>query len=169
LIGIALVAAKSLLSSATSSSTPAIDNIQCEDIERSNFHIHAHLDIFINGMTYTVPSNIGIISGKCLYWMHTHDDSGVIHIESPVKRTFTLGQFFDIWNKKFSNNQIFDNKVVSSGNNNINGSLNVYVNGNKAGGTNYRDIKLNAHDEIAIVYGIAPTTIPSKYNFPEGL
>jgi len=47
--------------------------------------------------------------------------------------------------------------------------LNVYVNGNKAGGTNYRDIKLNAHDEIAIVYGIAPTTIPSKYNFPEGL
>ena len=33
--------------------------------------------------------------------------------------------------------------------------LNLYINGTKVpDGTNYRDIKLNAHDEIAIVYGI---------------
>jgi hypothetical protein len=45
-------------------------------------------------------------------------------------------------------------------------TLNVYVNGNKVNAAvNYRDIKLKAHDEIAIVYGKPPSTIPSKYNF----
>jgi len=54
----------------------------------------------------------------------------------------------------------------------VNGSniLSVYLNGNKEpNGVNYRDTKLHAHDEIAIVYGTAPSTIPSSYNFPEGL
>jgi hypothetical protein len=61
------------------------------------FHIHTHLDIFINGNHYTVPSQIGIKpDDRCLYWLHTHDDNGVIHIEAPEKRDFTLGKFFDI-------------------------------------------------------------------------
>ena len=47
----------------------------------------------------------------------------------------------------------------------------IYVNGNKVvnAGANYRNsIKLNAYDEIAIVYGKPPNNIPSKYNFAEG-
>jgi len=50
-------------------------------------------------------------------------------------------------------------------------NLNVYINGltKVPDGTNYRDIKLNAHDEIAIVYGTPPSTIPSSYKFPEGI
>ena len=53
---------------------------------------------------------------------------------------------------------------------NGNSPLNVYVNGTKVpNGANYKDIKLHAHDEIAIVYGSRPSTIPSSYNFPEGL
>jgi hypothetical protein len=97
--------------------------------------------------------------------MHTHDDTGVIHIESPEIRTFTLGQFFNIWNKKFNNTQIFDNIV----NNNKNVTLSVYVNGNKVSSLDYRNIKLNSHDEVAIVYGKPPDTIPSRYHFPAGL
>jgi hypothetical protein len=150
---------------ASASSSLEIDNIRCEVIEHLTFHIHAHVDIFINGKPYTVPSQIGIIPNKCLYWMHTHDDTGVIHIESPENRTFTLGQLFDIWNEKFNNTQIFDN-IVS---NNTNNTLSVYVNGNKASSVDYRDIKLNGHDEIAIVYGKPPDTIPSSYHFPQGL
>ncbi|MFZ0512839.1 MAG: hypothetical protein WAM14_14625 [Candidatus Nitrosopolaris sp.] len=141
----------------------AIDGIQCNELEQLLFHIHAHLDIIINGVYFLVPSQIGI-TGKCFYWLHTHDESGIIHIESPVNRDFTLGQFFDIWNKKLNNDQIF-NYVA-----NANNPLSVYVNGTKVpNGANYRDIKLHAHDEIAIVYGTPQSTIPSSYKFPEGL
>jgi hypothetical protein len=140
-----------------------IDGIECNPMEQAVFHIHAHLDIIINGVYFLVPSQIGIPS-NCFYWLHTHDESGIIHIEAPMHRDFTLGQFFDIWGKKLSNDQIF-NYVA-----NANNPLNVYINGTKVSdGTNYRDIKLHAHDEIAIVYGTPPSTIPSSYKFPEGL
>ena len=145
-------------------SSSAIDGIQCNTMEHFALHIHTHLDIFINGKQFNVPSQIGIKPyERCLYWMHTHDDSGIIHIESPEKRDFTLGQFFDIWNEKFNNTQILNNTV------NGNNALSVYVNGHKVTGMNYRDIKLHAHDEIAIVYGNPPANIPSKYDFPQGL
>ena len=140
-----------------------IDGIECNPMEQAVFHIHAHLDIIINGVYFLVPSQIGIPS-NCFYWLHTHDESGIIHIEAPMHRDFTLGQFFDIWGKKLSNDQIF-NYVA-----NANNPLNVYINGTKVSdGTNYRDIKLHAHDEIAIVYGNPPSTIPSSYKFPKGL
>jgi hypothetical protein len=140
-----------------------IDGIRCNPMEQAVFHIHAHLDIIINGVYFLVPSQVGIPS-NCFYWLHTHDESGIVHIEAPMHRDFTLGQFFDIWNKKLSDDQIF-NYVA-----NANTPLNVYVNGTKVpDGTNYRDIKLNAHDEIAIVYGTPPSTIPSSYKFPQGI
>jgi Zinc-finger of C2H2 type len=139
-----------------------IDGIGCNPMEQAVFHIHAHLDIIINGAYFLVPSQVGIPS-NCFYWLHTHDESGIVHIEAPTHRDFTLGQFFDIWNKKLSNDQIFN--YVASANN----PLNVYINGTKVpDGTNYRDIKLNAHDEIAIVFGAQPSTIPTSYTFPEG-
>jgi hypothetical protein len=156
-IGLAIASSKALSGAGVSAS--AIDGIQCNNVEQLVSHIHAHLDIFINGQPYTIPSQIGI-TDKCFYWLHTHDESGVIHIESPVAKDYTIGQFFDIWNKKFSNTQILDN-IVNGKN-----TLNVYVNGNKVNAAvNYRDIKLKAHDEIAVVYGKPPSTIPSKYNF----
>jgi hypothetical protein len=160
-IGIGLAIASSKALSGAGVSALAIDGIQCNNVEQLVSHIHAHLDIFINDQPYTIPSQIGI-TDKCFYWLHTHDESGIIHIESPVAKDYTIGQFFDIWNKKFSNTQILDN-IVNGKN-----TLNVYVNGNKVNaGVNYRDIKLKAHDEIAVVYGKPPSTIPSKYNFPQ--
>jgi hypothetical protein len=140
-----------------------IDGIQCNAFEQLLFHIHSHLDIIINGQYFLVPAQTGI-NNRCFYWLHTHDESGIIHIESPVNRDFTLGQFFDIWNKTFNNEKIFN--YLANGNS----PLKVYVNGTKVpNGSNYRDIKLNAHDEIVIVYGTAPSNIPSSYNFPQGL
>jgi Zinc-finger of C2H2 type len=145
---------------------PSIAGIQCNSMEQFAMHVHSHLDIIINGVYFLVPSQIGI-PGNCFYWLHTHDESGIIHIEAPMQRDFTLGQFFDIWNKKLNNDQIL-NYVA-----NANNPLTVYVNGTKVpNGTDFRDIKLNnglnAHDEIAIVYGTPPSTIPRSYDFPEG-
>ena len=91
---------------------------------------------------------------------------GIIHIESPEKRNFTLGEFFNIWNQNFSSSQIFDNTVDGSSNS----TLNVYVNGSKiSAGSDYRQIPINAHDEIAIVFGKPPDPVPTAYEFEEGL
>ncbi len=161
-IGVALASSKFLSSSSAAAQT--IDGIQCNAAEQLVFHNHAHLDIFINGQPYTIPSQVGIVPGKCIYWLHTHDDSGIIHIESPVTRNFTLGQFFDIWKKNFSNVQVFDN--MANGTN----TISVYVNGNKINGnTNYRNINLNEHDQITIAFGRPPPKIPSTYQFQKGL
>jgi hypothetical protein len=160
---LALPVDSSLLSTASPSSL-TIDGIECERREHSDFHIHSHLDIFINDEKSTIPSDIGIIPNTCLYWLHTHEDSGVIHIESPENRTFTLGQFFHIWGERLSNNQIFDNMVED------NKTLSVYINGKKVSdGTEYGQIPLGKYDEIAIVYEKPPESVPSRYHFPEGL
>jgi hypothetical protein len=161
-IGVAVASSKFLSSSSAEAQT--IDGIQCNAAEQLVFHNHAHLDMFINGQPYTIPSQVGIVPGKCIYWLHTHDDSGVIHIESPVTRNFTLGQFFDIWKKKFSNVQIFDNIA------NATNTMSIYVNGTKTNGnTDYRNTNLNEHDQIAIVFGRPPPKIPSTYDFQKGL
>jgi hypothetical protein len=153
-------------SSSNAINLPIINEITCDATEHLNNHIHAHLDIFINRHPILVHSDIGIVPDRCLYWLHTHDDKGIIHIESPDKRNFTLGEFFDVWNQEFSNSQIFDNRIEE----NDNKTLDVYVNGDKvSAGTDYRQIPINAHDEIAIVYGKPPDPLPSEYNFPTGL
>src|SRR5918911_1275997 len=143
---------------------PIIDGIECLGAEQLAFHIHTKFNITINNGSYPIPAGIGIIPAKCIYWLHTHDNSGIIHIESPLTRNFTLGQFFDIWKRKFSNTQIFDN-IVNGTN-----TMSVYVNGNKINGnTDYRNTNLNEHDQIAIVFGRPPPKIPSTYEFQKGL
>jgi hypothetical protein len=162
-IGFAVTSYKLLPSS---DATLSVDGIQCNASEQLLFHIHAHLSIFVNGQLMYIPPQIGIIPEKCIYWLHTHDESGIIHIESPIKADFTLGQFFDIWKTKLNNSQMFDNIFNEKGSN----MPQIYINGNKLPiGTNYRDIKLHAHDEITLIYGTPPSHIPSKYDFPEGL
>jgi hypothetical protein len=144
-----------------------IDGIQCDTEEHSNFHIHLHLDIFIDGREIRIPNNIGSVPDKCTYGIHTDDNSGIIHIESPEKRTFWLGELFHIWGRNFNNTQLFDNKVEEHTSNK---GLYVYINGQKvASGVDYRLIPLKAHDEIAIIYGVLPTFLPSGYDFPKGL
>ena len=77
-----------------------IDGIHCDQEEGALEHIHIHLQIFLHGKVMVVPAQIGIpSSGTCLYWLHTHADDGLIHIESPVKKPFTLGNFFDVWSQ----------------------------------------------------------------------
>jgi hypothetical protein len=130
--------------------------------EGTVLHIHQHLDIFVNGQPVSVPADIGIPdSQQFISPIHVHDTSGVIHVESPVKQDFYLGQFFDVWGVKFTQNQL-GGYQASSGN-----PLTVYVNGTKYTG-DPRQIKLQAHQEIAVVYGPAPATVPSTYAFPSG-
>src|SRR6185369_5291791 len=68
------------------------------DAEGTALHIHQHLDIYVNGRRVPLPAGIGIdeLDGF-ISPLHTHDTSGVIHVESPKVETFTLGQFFAVW------------------------------------------------------------------------
>ena len=152
LLAIAGIAYVSYRQDNTSSSAAAvIDGIECNTSEFAVLHIHAHLDFYVNGKHMTVPERIGIVDNKCLYWMHTHDDSGVMHIESPKSEDFTLTQFIDIWK--------------TTGDFPISGAIpKIFVNGQSVN-TALDNIKINKHDEIALVYGTIPLVIPSVYQF----
>jgi hypothetical protein len=134
--------------------------------EGNAVHIHTHLDVIINGSPVQVPADIGVdeAHGK-ISPLHSHDTTGVIHVESPTKpATFTLGQFFAEWQ-------------VSLGADHVGGlvadtthHLKAYVNGQPYAG-NPADIVLAAHDEIALVYGTdaQQTNVPSSYAWTNGL
>jgi hypothetical protein len=130
-----------------------IAGIQCERQEYGNFHIHAHLDVFVDGKPHPVPESIGIIDRTCLYWLHTHDPSGIIHVEAPQRRIFTLDQFFDIW------------QATAPGAPPVKQKPAIFVNGKKVSG-GLDQVELTDFAEIAVVYGKAPAKIPSSFDFP---
>src|SRR3954451_23322185 len=87
---------------------PRIDGIPCVQ-EMLNYHVHSPLSINAAGKPVTVPANVGIKIGNsfsCLYWLHTHDSSGLIHVEAPHVIHPTLGQFFDVWGQMLSRTQV---------------------------------------------------------------
>ena len=132
--------------------------------EGSAQHIHAHLDIFIHDRRETVPADIGISSQDTISPVHTHDETGVIHVESPDKNAaYTLGQFFDIWGIKFTETSI------GSYANDATNKLTVYDNGKII--QNPANLTLAAHHEIVVTYGAnsEQPSIPSSYKFADGL
>ena len=72
-------------------------------------HLHPLLNVMVNGESTTVPKNIGIdallhkdhsldqYGTSRSAPLHTHDDSGTIHVESTVNRNYTFGEFLNIW------------------------------------------------------------------------
>jgi len=130
----------------------------------SAMHIHAHLDLSVNGVKETVPADIGInVIARRMASIHTHDSSGIIHIESGVVRNFTLGEFFDVWGVRFTKDCLGGYCDTASS------TLSVYTNGKRVAG-NPRALVLKEHEEIAVIYAAASSTptAPSSYTFPSG-
>jgi hypothetical protein len=132
--------------------------------EGNALHIHQHLDLIVNGNQVTVPADIGInYAARFIAPIHTHDETGVIHVESDEVRDFTLGEFFDIWGVRFTRDCI--GGYCSKGNN----TLRVFSDGKPVTG-DPRRLVLAAHQEIAVIYG-SPSSfknVPSSYLFPPG-
>jgi|GEM_PF-6692725 len=85
-------------------------NINClpEGHQRLSQHFHPHLTILIDNEPVVIPADIGI-DANCMAEVHTHDSDGVLHVESASSnKTFTLGQFFAVWDQPFSPDQILD-------------------------------------------------------------
>lgn len=151
----ALAAASSTVSGAP------VDGITCRKAmdDSVSYHIHVHLDVFVNGVQRRVPAGAGIDPplveeaapggvfvdngpSSCLYWLHLHANDGILHVEAPTKQAFTLGQFFDIWNQPLSSSQVGPAK----------GAVVAFVNGRRYDG-NPRDIPLVDLENVQLDVG----------------
>lgn len=136
--------------------------------EQLEVHYHAHLDIIANGTKVTVPAGIGFVvaNGKAtgITVLHTHDTTGIIHIESAVPKPFTLGQVFTEWGVALNATQVGGLRADADH------VLAAYVNGKRFTG-DPATLRLKRHLEIALWYG--PTgekpSVPKSYKFPAGL
>jgi hypothetical protein len=149
----------SLAPASSTSGGTTVDGIQCAPIEQLAYHIHAHLQVYINGQPRQLPGGIGLVgpvaqqtpagpfygAQKCYYWLHTHTADGVLHIESPTARVYTLGDFFDEWRQPLSANQVAGHT----------GQVKAFVNG-KPWTANPRGIPLNPRAQIQLDVGNPP-------------
>ena len=142
-----------------------VSGIPCK-IETIAYHAHPHLSLFYQGTRIAIPAGIGMMNpvmedglaaGSCYYWIHTHDATGIIHVEPPeASMVLTLGQLFDIWGQPLSSENVAG----------FRGSVIVYVDGERFRG-DLRTIEFVAHRHIAIYVGTPLPPIPS-YRFPRG-
>jgi hypothetical protein len=130
------------------------------------FHIHQHLDLYVDGKHVTIPRFIGIArdssspSGFIVTEMHTHRTDNVIHVESPKDLKYQLKQFMGEWGVRLTAKCLGSFKGSCD-------NLQWWVNGKKQKG-NPADLVLKSHQEIVISVGKPPAKIPSKYDFPAG-
>lgn len=114
----------------------SVDNISCDATMSENYHVHAYVGLYVNGQLVVIPDAIGIYLAAgdttdpatswpnqeiyagtsstpgCFYHIHTHDESGMIHLEDPdpsgapiTASLFTTGNLFDIWGIQVSSTQ----------------------------------------------------------------
>jgi hypothetical protein len=125
-------------------------------------HIHQHLDLYVAGKKVTVPAQIGIASsGAFLSDLHTHDATGIMHVESPTIRSFSLGQFFAVWGVRLDAKCI--GSLCASGDK----ALHAWVDGAPVAGDPTR-IVLDEHQEIVLAFGTPaqdPKPVPRSYDF----
>jgi hypothetical protein len=130
------------------------------------FHIHQHLDMYVDGKHVKLPAFIGIAqdssspTGFLLSEMHTHKPDGIIHIESPSDLKYQLKQLFGEWGVRLTGSCLGSFKGSCD-------NLKWWVNGKPQVG-NPANLVLKSHQEIVISVGTPPKTIPKSYSFPPG-
>lgn len=126
------------------------------------YHIHPHLSLFVNGEQIAIPAAVGVVDpvfleigdgyvngGSCFYWIHTHDATGILHVEPPTQDLLTLGQFFDIWGHPLERENVAG----------FQGPVTVYVDGVRYRG-DPRLIELTEKKHIALYVGTPLAPIP---------
>ncbi len=135
-----------------------IDGIACGSLEQLAYHIHQHLTLYRNGQPVPVPSEIGIPgrenNAQCFYWIHVHNFTpDMIHVESPVRKTFHLGNFFDIWhatrNDAAPTGDQYVQELVAAARHH---EVTVFLNGKRWRGS-YRTVPLRDHGVITVEVG----------------
>ena len=148
--------------------------------ELLDYHVHAHLDIFVDGQEVVIPAAIGIniddpgvrrfdtpdgvgyggielCEEPCISPLHTHDATGVLHTESAITQPNTLGQFFVEWGVRLDASCVGEYCAPET-------PIAVYVDGEEYA-RNPADIELTDRKQIAIVIGTPPSEIPASFDF----
>jgi hypothetical protein len=149
--------------SSTGGQGAPVDGIAC-DTTTPVQHIHVHLTLIANGQQRAIPIAIGVgnpfviqqfvVAAGCYYWLHTHDATGIVHIEAPVTTTFNLGQFFAIWGQPLSSSNVAG----------FTGTVTAYVDSTQYTG-DLGAIDFQEHRQITLIVGTVPDTLP-VYAFP---
>jgi hypothetical protein len=146
--------------------------------EYLTYHVHAHLDVFVDGHPVEIPGGIGIeitdpavqrfgetgfggipeegCEQPCISPLHTHDVDGVIHIEAPSEARFTLGQFFVELAVRLDASCVDEFCTPDV-------PVAVFVDGQRQS-RDPADIVLRDGQEIAIVIGTPPEEIPDTFS-----
>jgi hypothetical protein len=146
-------------------------SIPCDQLEHTQVHYHALLQIFNQGQAVAMPTNLGR-TAACYYWLHMHTgEPGIIHVESPADRIFTLGDFFQVWGAWTGTPQPLDSTHVSSITLSGNEKLLVYVDGGDGAGPvafpgDPKAIVLRSHKIITLE--VAPPMVSPPSQFPSG-
>jgi hypothetical protein len=150
-----------------------------ETHETLQHHVHAHLDVFVDGVRQIVPAGIGISIGDpavksgpgpsyggisvpcetpCISPLHTHAPDGVLHTESPVDVDNTLGQFFVEWGVTLDGQCVGEYCSPAK-------TIAAYVDGKPVptDAASLRGIALVDLREIAVVIGTPPADIPDAF------
>jgi hypothetical protein len=143
-------------------------------------HVHAHLDVFVNGKRVVVPAGLGVdvtnpavrrfkandgsigyggisppCAQPCISPLHTHFTDGVLHTEAKENQFNTLGELFTEWSVRLT-------PTCVGGYCKPTAPFTVYVDGTPFDG-DPRTIELQDKREIAVVIGSPPATIPSQF------
>jgi hypothetical protein len=176
--GVPLQQVPDLASADSTVSGSPVDGITCRKTMAQNvaYHIHVHVSIFVDGHQERLPAGAGIVPPRtdeqlpgglfvdngpagCLYWLHVHANDGIIHVESPTKQTFTLGDFFDIWGQPLGADQVGPAR----------GAVVAFQNGKRFAG-NPRDIPLLPQSVVQLDVGTPIVAFePMKFTVVGGL
>jgi hypothetical protein len=165
--GVPLEEGTLLAPASTSATGQPVDGVQCNSNEQRAYHVHTHLSLYVDGTLRPLPAGIGIVmplpqpttngpfdqASQCYYWLHVHAQDGVIHIESPAGRSYTLGDFFDLWRQPLSTDQLGPDT----------GTLTMFVNGRPYRG-DPRTIPLGSHEDVQIDVG-TPVVPPQRVDW----
>ncbi len=171
-----------------------IDNAQCQVSMSDNYHIHVFIGIYVNGTEYALPRGIGVAdpvnpndtainyATNCFYFTHTHDSTGVLHVEDfnggvldtpPMNSLYISKTIFDVWGIT----------VTGSNFGQFGGPLTVYTSGqqyrgDQSGSTistrtltpwlgDPNQIPLYSHEVIWFFIGTPPPTLPNIHFYEE--
>jgi hypothetical protein len=147
--------------------------------EHLQYHVHSHLDVFVDGRHMEVPAGIGIDTTDpkvqqgqlqdgsyayggitkcpkvCISPLHTHAHLGVLHTETSKRTPNRLGQFFTEWGVRLDSKCVGSYCTAET-------PIRFYVNGKRYTG-DPRRILLMDKSEIAVVIGKPPARIPARW------
>lgn len=152
----ALIMAAPLIAEEYLPSGQPVEGVRCDRVEGTVYHIHSHLAVFDHGRPVPIPEDVGrpLFAG-CFYWIHTHTPDGIIHVEAPVFKSFTLGQFFAIWGQPLSRSRAATARLRPGE------KITVWVDGNRYGG-DPSAIALAEHLDVTIDVG-PPARKPTPF------